>query len=322
MRPMCQFCCTTCVNGFFFSSKGSKSDTFAVNADRCFPVVTARATKQHAAIVNLMEITMKALTLRMLEQSGIDAEANPAIVALCEFAAQRSGIDWRDYYNNWSDRGGRKAYREEVASIGADLKRFREALNVAAVEGVTDADVIAEAPHAFSGRLTWATKQHTPASVAAGEAASEGDWSYCTGQYFCTEYRAAAATLLEYATRRVRQARPAESQERITTVDQLRALNERNGGCWFSRSTMRFHGTKIASGVIRGEFFITLDKRGFDEARGYGYNVRRFNAKGDVWSAALPGHDVTNPFNTKAEAIKALDAYLKTEAAQSDSRAA
>jgi hypothetical protein len=74
---------------------------------------------------------------------------------------------------------------------------------------------------------------------------------------------------------------------------------------------MRFHGTSIQSGIVRGEYFITLDKRGFDESAGYGYTVRTFNAKGDVCSSALgcSGQQVGS-FDSKREALDALTDYL------------
>jgi uncharacterized protein YukE len=250
----------------------------------------------------------------MLDQSGYDAEANPAIAALADFAAQRSGIDARSYFSAYSDREGRKAFQEEQASISADLRRVREALNIAATEGVTDADVIAEAPQAFSGRLTWIACD-VLTDKGLRPAPHGGTWEYRTGQYFPTEYRKAAATLLEHAIRRVRQARPPETRERIAHINDLISLNERNGGCWFSRDTMRFHGTKIVSGIIRGEFFLTLDKRGFDESAGYGYNVRRFDSKGNIWSAHIEG--LTDPFDTKAEAFKAIETLVKRESEES-----
>src|SRR5258705_1633321 len=136
-----------------------------------------------------------------------------------------------------------------------------------------------------------------------------GAWHYCTGQYFPTEYRKAAATLLEAATRRVRQARPPEKAERITTIAQLRSLNERNGGCWFSRSTMKFHGTTIRSEINRGRYFIALDKRGVEESAGYGYTVRAFNDEGDIT------RDIGKlaEYDSKAEALGALTEYLDSK---------
>lgn len=79
---------------------------------------------------------------------------HPAICALVEFAAQNPGIDLANY---GFDANGRRAYRSESRSITHDWKRFQNALWEALASGVTDAEVIAEAPHAFSGRLEWKT---------------------------------------------------------------------------------------------------------------------------------------------------------------------
>jgi hypothetical protein len=267
----------------------------------------------------------------------------PAIAALIAFAAQRSGIDRNNYYSPWDSvqslRNGLQAFKEEHRDIRADLKRLREALSIAAVEGVTDADLVAESPHAYSGRLSWIVGEARcrcsyapPVSKHSWEAHYSGKahetcgnlyrleavgvpyWSYCAGQYFPTEYRKAAVKVLEAATRRVRQARPPETAERITSVAQLRDLNERNGGCWFSRSTMRFHGTTIQSGIIHGEYFLTLDKRGFDESAGYGYTVRTFNSEGDVRTSALGNRSQqVGSFDSKREALDALSEHLGGE---------
>jgi hypothetical protein len=265
-----------------------------------------------------------------------DAGDQPAITALTKFAAQRSGIERNNYYSPWDSghtlRDGQRAFKEEQRNIRADLARFREALKVAQAAGVTDADLIAEAPHAYGGRLEWIegraacacsystpVSEHAWASHYSGKVCEKcggvayrfeptqgGAWQYCAGQYFPTEYRKAAATLLEAATRRVRQARPPETQERITSIAQLRALNQANGGCWFSRGTMRFHGTTIQSGIMQSSYFITLDKRGFEESAGYGYTVRTFNEEGSIT------RDVGKlaEFDSKAEAVNALAEHL------------
>ena len=109
------------------------------------------------------------------------------------FAAQNSGIERGNYYdyrdpNIQARRDGRRAFNQRARSITADWQRFKLALAACALENVTSTDVIAAAPHAFSGRLEWMPKQHTPTTVEAGEALCEGDWKYCAGQYFPTEY--------------------------------------------------------------------------------------------------------------------------------------
>ena len=157
---------------------------------------------------------------------------------------------------------------------------------------MTDKEVIAAAPQAFSGRLTWEPygKQGDP---------NQGHvWNYCAGQYFPTEYRKAAATVLEYALREVRRSRPAAKQQ-VSTISELKALNERNGGCWFERGTMRFFGTRIETGIIRGQYFVTSEQQDSDRPRLY--TLRSFNDEGDVATVGeFQGH------NSKAAAIASI----------------
>lgn len=269
------------------------------------------------------------------------AKQNPAIAALVEFAAQNSGIESHNYYDPYDLQAGRKsvyyhglrAYRQEVRSIGGDWKRFKEALQVAIVEGVTDADVIAEAPHAFSGRLTpmahcrlWGqTSDHYPViqKQTAKEAGFEQHdrepaytlrtakdalkhmlqsqltfgWDYCAGQYFPTEYRKAAATLLEYATRRARQAKPPQKRA-VQSIAELKRLNESNGMCWFEKGSMKFFGTRIESGIIKGKYFITSEQPPHGPRK---FSVRSFDDTGNV--------DTVGEFcdyDSKREAIEAI----------------
>ena len=119
----------------------------------------------------------------------------PAIAALVEFASQNSGIDPRNYYTP-GDRdfqNGLSNYREELRSIGDDYRRFRMALATAARENVTEGQVIMAGQSAFSGRLNYL--------------GSPAAWEYTTGQYFPTEYRKAAASVLETAIRETRRSR-------------------------------------------------------------------------------------------------------------------
>lgn len=254
-----------------------------------------------------MKLTNRAKSA--LATAGYPVNETSAIAQLVAFAAQNSGIEAGNYFSPYDQganlRNGVKAFKDEQRSISQEWRRFKQALTVAAIEGVTDADVIAEAPHAFSGRLEWKPKQHTPASAKAN--GGEGAWHYCTGQYFCTEYRAAAATLLEYATRKVRQARPPTTQERITSIAELKALNARNGGCWFEASTMRFFRTRIESGIIAGHYFITSEQREDDTPRNF--TVRSFTAEGLVATVG-EFHD----HKTKADAMDALREHVKTTA--------
>jgi hypothetical protein len=217
-----------------------------------------------------------------LATAGYSMDESSAIAQLAAFAAQNSGIDWANYYTHGDKRPGawregRRAYTQECRSITADWKRFKDALIQAALAGVTDEIVIAEAPHAFSGRLEWVSKDYLRQKHGLNADYSPR-WDYCTGQYFPTEYRKAAATVLENATRTAKRNRPPE-QRTVTSIAELRALNEANGGCWFGKSEMRFFGTRIESGILPGNRFVTSEQPPHGSRK---FSVRSFDAQGDI----------------------------------------
>lgn len=212
-------------------------------------------------------------------------QPDTALAALVAFACQSSGIDARNYFTDWRDTNGRRAFASEQKSITADFARFRDALAEAIAEGVTDAHIIAEAPHAFSGRLEWVCrecgaqsgKDHRDGCKSHGD--NLGAWNYCTGQYFPTEYRKAAATLLERAASMVRGSRPPAVRLPRTIAD-LKALNRENGFHFFDRDTMRFFRSRIESGIIAGNRFITSEQFNDDTARKF--TVRQFDNQGRI----------------------------------------
>lgn len=193
-----------------------------------------------------------------------DISSNPAIAALTDFAAQNSGMDPRNYFSDWRDKEGRKAYRGESRAVSNDWKEYKRALSVASTEQVTDADVIEAAPRAFSGRLEWN--------------AGKSRWDYTTGQYFPTEYRKAAKAVLWDAIYAVRRARPAVEAE-IFTIADLKAVAEKNGSHWFERGSMKFFGTRIESGILKGRYFITSEQPPHGPRA---YSVRSFDKQGNV----------------------------------------
>lgn len=243
-----------------------------------------------------------------LAAAGYDPANNPAIAQLVAFAAQNPGLEYGNYGNPTS-------YNQEARSISKAWREFKDALVIAGSEGVSDAEVIAEAPHAYSGRLEWevvgrnGARDACPSCFAkpgqvhaktctGGLHDLEARWSYCAGQYFPTEYRNAARVLLEYATRRVRQARPPQTQQ-VETIAELKALNARNGGCWFNPPSMRFFGTRIESSIIRGRYFVTSEQQGEYEPRKF--TIRSFDEKGSV--------DTVGKFfayDTKRDALAAI----------------
>lgn len=102
--------------------------------------------------------------------------------SLWQWITQRPGLDPANY--GWGEDGAR-AYRAEVRSIGRDLQHARELWR--AVDGddsITAGDILAASRTAYCGRLT---------------IGPDGTIDYCTGQYWPTEYRPAAAAVLASA---------------------------------------------------------------------------------------------------------------------------
>ena len=97
------------------------------------------------------------------------------------FAHGRPGLDWANY-------GDFSAYRSEGRRITKQLEDFRVLFAaVAWRSGITSDDLLSAVGSAFSGRLSW---------VDNGQ--SRG-LSYCTGQYYPTEFRAACCAVLASA---------------------------------------------------------------------------------------------------------------------------
>lgn len=65
------------------------------------------------------------------------------------------------------------------------------------------------------------------------------------------------------------------------TIENLKRLNKQNGMFWFSPDTMRFFNSKIESGIIKGEYFISSERRPDESKRRY--TVRKVNwENGDI----------------------------------------
>lgn len=102
-----------------------------------------------------------------------------AIENLNKWIKQRPGLDFGNY-------GDIKSYRAELRGITKDYQDARELLAFVAMrDGISADDLIAASERAFAGRLTI-----DPVS---------GEISYCTGQYWPTEYRASACAVLARA---------------------------------------------------------------------------------------------------------------------------
>lgn len=232
------------------------------------------------------------------------ADCPPAIRSLVEFAAQNSGIEPRNYFDP-SERYSRPeqyqtgwlAFKQEQNSISADWKRFKLALATAAKEGVSEAQIVEAGSRDFSGRLMW-------------HATARPHWDYCTGQYFPTEYRKAAASVVEQAIRAARQAREPASRH-VGTIKELQALNEENGGCWFGKGEMAFFGTRIESDIIKGAYFVTSEQPPHGPRM---FSVRSFDHEGSI--------DTVGEFcaySSRTEALEAISELMLCSLAEQKS---
>ena len=100
--------------------------------------------------------------------------------ALSAFVRQRAGLEFANY-------GDISAYRSEQRAITRQLHDFRELHRYVELSGITAEQLQEAAKSAFSGRLSL---------VERGDKVGV---NYCTGQYFPTEYRAAACAVLSSA---------------------------------------------------------------------------------------------------------------------------
>lgn len=100
------------------------------------------------------------------------------ILALLDsHVCQRSGVDYRNY-------GDVTGYRSDQRRITRHLHDYR-ALRAAVEHSSITAEQLRDAFRAFSGRLSLSTDDKGRLRL-----------DYCTGQYFPTEYRAAACAVL------------------------------------------------------------------------------------------------------------------------------
>lgn len=134
--------------------------------------------------------------------------------AICEalrtWINQRPGFDPNNY-----DRAG---YLSDSRMVQRQLHDARELLRAVELSSITADALIAAFPQAFSGRLTIGDPTTRTAELRAklartgdehvrrilrasinSEAAAPVRIEYCAGQYWCTEYRAAACAVLASA---------------------------------------------------------------------------------------------------------------------------
>ena len=190
-----------------------------------------------------------------------------AMQALEKFINQRPNLDPANYglgHGQTPDRKqwgeARRAYDRELRDIRKDGTRARKALaearnyppNLAALEDAFK--------RAFSGRLSWDGKE----------------LNYCTGQYYPTEYRKAAATVLEYYYHEVRPKFAPANGTVFTSIEQIKQASHNIGSHYFDRSTMRFFNSRVLPQVFHGSggiYFVTSEK-GPNEIRAF--TIRKF----------------------------------------------
>lgn len=108
--------------------------------------------------------------------------------ALRTWINQRPGFDPNNY-----DRTG---YLSDSRTVQRQARDARELLRAVELSSITADALIAAFSRAFSGRLQM---QFDPAGSSAAQKPGTVRISYCTGQYWCTEYRAAACAVLASA---------------------------------------------------------------------------------------------------------------------------
>lgn len=151
--------------------------------------------------------------------------------ALEKFARQRPGMDFGNY-------GDVSRYRAELRGITRALHDARLLLAAVARSSITADDLIKASEGAFSGRLSIKVE---------GDKITIG---YCTGQYWCTEYRNAVCAVLASAlwTYKRDHCMPegalVHNQE---TGEMLRRYDGLRAGDWLRRRFAREFGRGVAS---------------------------------------------------------------------------
>lgn len=138
-------------------------------------------------------------TDRLAAQHNTDTLRDRIIDAITEHIEQRPGMDPGNYAPDWA------AYRREAREITRDLHDARALLREVRI-GTTPAEIIEAARRAYSGRLSIELEpvQYTaadcPGRPCSSDCSHQGTprvvLDYIPGQYWPTEYRAAACAVL------------------------------------------------------------------------------------------------------------------------------
>lgn len=125
------------------------------------------------------------MALALVKDSPETPDKETILTLLEAHIRQRPGLEPGNYFSGWNDTEGRSAYFSEARRIQQQRRDAFELMAVAAVE--CSAENLVDGFRAYSGRLS--IIRH------------KGAWAidYCTGQYWPTEYRAAACAVLASA---------------------------------------------------------------------------------------------------------------------------
>jgi hypothetical protein len=227
-----------------------------------------------------------------------NTSANAVFNALREFINRKPNLNRANYGCDPAQRpytptsvwwDAVRSYRQEENAIKRDGTRARKALKEA-MSYPFNAAIMAESfGRAFSGRLSW-----------NGHALE-----YVAGQYFPTEYRKAAAAVLETYNHAVKpKFVPPTGQIFYSAADIERAA-DRAGSHFFDRDAKRFFRSRILPDAWHGNggcYFVTSEQ--YEDSRGYRAKRRYTVQKFDPATADI---STFGPFNvlTKAQAIRA-----------------
>ena len=254
---------------------------------------------------------------------------------------QRPGLDTRNYYdaaelfngNAKHAKDGIRAYRQECRTITADGTRARKALRTAR-EYEFDGEKMQQALEgSFSGRLEWKTDlcncveckecqalsicalcgnctrqfDHAPNCAGCPEG-KNGRFEYTTGQYWPTEYRKAAATVLEQYIYNVKPKRQPNEPDpaKFHSIEQIVAAVTASGSHFFDKETMHFFRSRTYPELFYSYklvYFVTSEQREvlYSEPAPRLYTVRTF----DPVTADLGQVGEFQQHSTKAQALKA-----------------
>jgi hypothetical protein len=232
-----------------------------------------------------------------IEATSSQLNQTQVLAAFASFINQRPGLDFADY-------GNVSAWRQDSAQITRDRKRALAALHVAEI-APWDAMAMKAAFGAFSGRLTPVIREDGKLGL-----------DYCTGQYWPTEYRKAAANVLEQYAQAVRPKRTPQPGDAFNSIADLAHANEAAGMHWFSRGNRKFARSRVLPTLYKGDrliWFASSEKNGWD-----GNSPRRFSVR--VFDPTDASVNTAGEFNEFAFAEDARDHAKATAKAERDGK--